>query len=146
MKAKRKEKEKRSEKKKGSAQNQTWDLRSTRRPASLPLGHMEHSEKNCRKYIIETVSPSTSASATVYTVDRAVLNMNSKVFFRRMTAVWTVKTQRKRISSPLNNGSPTKPIRYTLVCEQNVFCFRDVRSYLAESVVSLSCGKLLRHG
>ena len=47
-----------------------------------------------------------------------------------MTAVWTVKTQSKRISSHLKNGSPTKPIRYKLVCEQNVFCYRDVRSYL----------------
>ena len=105
-----------------------------------------NSEKNLRKYIIETVFPSTSACATVYTVDRALLNMNSKVFFRRMTAVCTVKTQRKRISSHLKNGSPTKPIRYKLVCEQNVFCYRDVRSYLAESIVSLSCGQLLRHG
>ena len=33
--------------------------------------------------------------------------MNSKIFFRRMTAVWTVKTQRKCISSHLHveNGS-----------------------------------------
>ena len=36
-----------------------------------------------------------------------------------MTAVWTVKTQRKRISSHLKNRSPTKPIRYKLVCEQS---------------------------
>ena len=41
--------------------------------------------------------------------------MNSKIFFRRMTAVFTVKTQRKRISSHLKNGTPTKPIRYKLV-------------------------------
>ena len=36
-------------------------------------------------------------------------NMNSKILFRRMTAVWTVKTQRKCISSHLHvkNGSPT---------------------------------------
>ena len=35
--------------------------------------------------------------------------MSSKIFFRRMTAVWTVNTQRKRISSHLHveNGSPT---------------------------------------
>ena len=55
--------------------------------------------------------------------------MNSKVFFRRMTAVWIVKTQRKRISSHLKNGSPIKPM-YKLVCEENVFCYRDVLSYL----------------
>ena len=58
------------------------------------------------------------------------LNMNSKIFFRRMTAVWTVKTQRKRMSSHLKHGSPTKPIRYKLVCEQNVFYYRDFFSYL----------------
>ena len=47
-----------------------------------------------------------------------------------MTTVWTVKTQRKRISSHLKNGSPAKPNQYKLVCEQNVFCYRDFRSYL----------------
>ena len=41
-----------------------------------------------------------------------------------------MKTLRKRISSHLKNGSPTKPIRYKLVCEQNVFCYCVVRSYL----------------
>ena len=56
--------------------------------------------------------------------------MNSKIFFRRLTAVWTVKTQRQRISWHLKNGSPTKSIWYKLVCEQNVFCYRDFRSYL----------------
>ena len=56
--------------------------------------------------------------------------MNSKIFFRRMTAVWTVKTQRKRMSSHLKHGSRTKPIRYQLVCEQNVFYYRDFHSYL----------------
>ena len=81
-------------------------------------------------YIIKTLSPRTSATATCIKLIRALLNMNSKIVFRRMTAVWTVKTQSKRISSHLKNGSPTKPIRYKLVCEQNVFCYRDVRSYL----------------
>ena len=35
--------------------------------------------------------------------------MSSKIFFRRMTAAWTVKTQRKCISSHLHveNGGPT---------------------------------------
>ena len=41
-----------------------------------------------------------------------------------------MKTQRKRISSYLKHGSPTKPIRYKSVCEQKVFCYPDVRSYL----------------
>ena len=59
--------------------------------------------------------------------------MNSKTFFRRMTVVLTVKTQRKRISSNLKNGSPTKPIRHELVWEQNVFCYLDYRSYLEDS-------------
>ena len=44
----------------------------------------------------------------LYKVDRALLNMNSKIFFRRMTVVLTVKTQLKRISSHLKNGNPTK--------------------------------------
>ena len=30
----------------------------------------------------------------------------------------------------ISYGSPTKPIRYKRVCEQNVFCYRDFRSYL----------------
>lgn len=59
--------------------------------------------------------------------------MSSKIFFRRMTAAWTVKTQRRCISSHLHveNGRPqSRTIRYKLVCEQNVFCYRDVRSYV----------------
>ena len=59
--------------------------------------------------------------------------MNSKTFFRRMTVVLTVKTQRKRISSNLKNESPTNPIRHELVCEQNVFCYLDFRSYLEDN-------------
>ena len=59
--------------------------------------------------------------------------MNSKTFFRRMTVVLTVKTQRKRISSNLKNLSPTKPIQHELVCEQNMFCYLDFRSYLEDN-------------
>ena len=80
--------------------------------------------------ILLKLFPLALPTTRLYTVDRALLNMNPKVFFRRMTAVWTVKSQRKRISLHLKNGSPTKPIRYKLVCEENVFCYRDVRSYL----------------
>ena len=47
-----------------------------------------------------------------------------------MTLVLTVKTQRKQISSYLKNRIPTKPIRYKLVCEQNVFCYLGFRSYV----------------
>ena len=50
-----------------------------------------------------------------------------------MTVVLTVKTQRKRISSNLKNGSPTNPIRHELVCEKNVFCYLDFRSYLEDN-------------
>ena len=74
-------------------------------------------------------------------------NTNSKIFFRRMTAVLTVKSQRKCIWFPRfsllaftrpygaretgrrareNLGTKfcqTKPVRYKLVCEQNVFCY-----------------------
>ena len=62
------------------------------------------------------------AQLDLYKVDRALLNMNSKIFFRRMTADLTVTTQLQRISSHLKKGCPTKPIRYKLVHEQNVFC------------------------
>ena len=48
--------------------------------------------------------------------------MNSKIFFRRMTAVWSVKTQRKRISSHLKNESPTKP-RYSINSSTSKMCF-----------------------
>ena len=47
-----------------------------------------------------------------------------------MTAVLTVKTQRTRISSHLKNRCPTRPIRYKLVCEKNVFCYLDFCLYL----------------
>lgn len=50
-----------------------------------------------------------------------------------MTVVLTVKTQRKRISSNLKNVSPTKPIQHELVCEQNMFCYLDFRSYLEDN-------------
>ena len=56
----------------------------------------------------------------------------SKIFFRRVTAVSTVKTQRRCISSHLHvsNGSPTAQADIRLVCEQIVFCSRDVRFHL----------------
>ena len=51
-------------------------------------------------------------------------NINSKIFLR-IPASWTVKTQRKRISSNLKNGRPTKrgtqreysskPLKYSIV-------------------------------
>ena len=66
----------------------------------------------------------------LYKVDRALLNTNSKIPFRRMTAVLTVKTQRKLISSHFKNRCRTKPIRYKLVCYENVFCYLDFRSHL----------------
>ena len=47
-----------------------------------------------------------------------------------MTAVLSVRKQLNRIPWNLKNRCPTKPIRSKLVCEQNVFCYLDVRSYL----------------
>ena len=57
--------------------------------------------------------------------------MNSKIFFRRIPAGWTVKTQRKRISSNLKNGL-AQLSRYGInqVNSQNVFRYGDFRSYL----------------
>ena len=66
----------------------------------------------------------------LYKVDRALLNTNSKIPFRRMTTVLTVKTQRKLISSQLKNRCRTKPIRYKLVCHKNVFYYLDFRLYI----------------
>ena len=45
------------------------------------------------------------AQLDLYKVDRALLNMNSKIFFRRMTAVLTVTTQLQRISSHLRKDA-----------------------------------------
>ena len=47
-----------------------------------------------------------------------------------MTAVLTLKTQRKLILSHLKNRCRTKPIGYKFVCHENVFCYLDFRSYL----------------
>ena len=106
-KTQRKEKTEKKRREIGSAGDQTGELRraGSYRYHKAKGTHWE----NCRKYIIKTLSPRTSASATcIYKVDRALLNMNSKILFRRMIAVWTVKTRCKRISLHLKNGSPTE--------------------------------------
>ena len=59
----------------------------------------------------------------LYKVDRAPLNMNSKVFFRRKTAVWTVKTLRKRISSHLKNAFKVQLSRYGINSSASKTCF-----------------------
>ena len=99
MKTKRKEKEKnkrRKEKKrreKNSAQNRTQDLKRT----GPKLYHYAtwNTQKALLKFYYQNLP--------------ALLNVNSKIFFRRVTAVSTVKTQRKCISSHLHvkNGRPT---------------------------------------
>ena len=66
-----------------------------------------------------------SSRTYLYKVDRALLNMNSRIFFRRMAAVLTVKTQRKCISSHLKNGNPIKPTRL----RANEFRYLDFRSH-----------------
>ena len=56
--------------------------------------------------------------------DQALLNTNSKLFFWRMTGVFMVKTEFKCIlSHVLKNRCPTEPIRYKLICKQNLFCY-----------------------
>ena len=61
---------------------------------ALPLGQMEQTSSLGEILLLKPSS---------------LINVNSKIFFRRTTAVSTVKTQRKCISSHLHvkNGSPT---------------------------------------
>lgn len=62
--------------------------------------------------------------------DQALLNTNSKLFFWRMTGVFMVKTEFKCIlSHVLKNRCPTEPIRYKLICKQNLFCYLVFWSY-----------------
>ena len=104
---KRKEKRKRGEEKKKKRQV----LPSNAGPSTRRAWHYHQATPNTQgkfwKYIMKTLSSRTY----LYKVDRALLNMNSRIFFRRMAAVLTVKTQRKCISSHLKNGNPIKPTR-----------------------------------
>ena len=52
---------------------------------------------------ISKAFPQNFRQRALYKVDRALLNTNSKILFRRGTTVLTVKTERKRISSHLKN-------------------------------------------
>ena len=61
---------------------------------SLPLGHVEHTKRDVENILLNPF-PYNFRQRYLYKVDRAVLNMNSKIFFRRITGVWTVKSQRK---------------------------------------------------
>ena len=94
----------------------------TPRAKSLPPSHVEHTAYNVENIVLKPFPLETSASTTRTKIDRALFNMNSKIFFRRMTAVWSVKTQRKRISSHLKNESPTKP-RYSINSSASKMCF-----------------------
>ena len=95
MKTKGKEKAKKDEKKR-SEEKKVISGTPTHRVKALPLGHVK--QRRCVEILL--LKPSSL---------QALLNVNSKIFFRRMTAVSTVKTQRRCISSHLhvNNGSPT---------------------------------------
>ena len=67
---------------------------STHRAKALPLGHVEHTERFVEILLLKPWSR---------------IKREFKDIFRRMTAVSTVKTQRKCISSHLHvkNGTPT---------------------------------------
>ena len=52
----KKEEKKRSEEKKVIGSNSSSGP-STHRAKALPLGHVEHTEKNCRNFIIKTFEP-----------------------------------------------------------------------------------------
>ena len=81
---------------------------------------MERNE-NIVENILSTFLPEHFRQRDLYKVDRTLLNMNSKVFFRRMTTVWTVKTQRKRISSHLRTEA--QQTRYGINWSASKTCF-----------------------
>ena len=95
----------------------------------LPLSHVEHIV-NATIIFYWKALPQNFRQRALYKVDRAPLNTDSKIPFRRMTAVLTLKTQRKLILSHLKNRFRTKPIQYKFVCHENVFCYLYFRSYL----------------
>ena len=73
-----------------------------------------HPNRNFRKFVVNGKHSllKTSASATcIKLIEPYFKNMNSKIFFRIITAVLTVKHISK---SHLKNGCPTKPTRYKL--------------------------------
>ena len=101
MKTKRKEKEKKKEEKKRKEAKRikffpdSNSNSSARLAKALPLGHVECTGRSVEILLLKPSS--------------LMKHEFKKIFFRRMTAVWTVKTQRKSISSHLRvkNGSPT---------------------------------------
>ena len=90
---------------------------------------MEHIV-NAKIIFYSKAFPKNFRQRALYKVDRTPLNMDSKIPFKRMTAVLTLKTQRKLILSYLKNRCRTKPIRYKFVCHENVFFYLEFCSYL----------------
>ena len=94
-KKKKKKRRRRKEKKRKEAKRKKFGPESISRPSThrvkaLPLGHVEHTGNSVEILLLK---PSSLL----------------KIFFRRITAVSTVKPQRRSISSHLHvkNGSPT---------------------------------------
>ena len=99
---------------------------------SLPLCHMGTYHQGDDNIVFKQF-PIELWPACPVLAHQALLNTNSKLFFWRMTGVVTVKTEKKNklkcILSHLKNRCPTEPIRYKLICKQNVFCYLVFCSY-----------------
>lgn len=66
------------------------------------------------------------------------INKNAKLFFTRMTGVFTVKNELKRISSHLKNICPTKAIRYKLVWEQNMCFVNSIFAHILKLMIQIA--------
>lgn len=90
---------------------------------------------NLRRLLLQFTTRVTTHDIITTPANKACVNTNSKVFFRRMTGVLPVKKKKqtkKQFKSHLKNRCPTRPIRQ-LVCKvgrKRVFSYFDFRSYL----------------
>ena len=87
---------------------------------------------NLRRLLLQFTTGVTTHDIIITPANKACVNTNSKIFFRRMTGVLPVKKKKKQFKSHLKNRCPTRPIRQ-LVCKvgrKRVFSCFDFRSYL----------------
>ena len=98
---KKQKKKRKEEKKKNTFCPESSLGISTRQSVSLPLRHYWKVTDDIS--LLVKLSPWNFGQRALYKVDRALLNTNSKILFRRGTTVLTVQTERKRISSHLKN-------------------------------------------
>lgn len=90
---------------------------------------------NLRRLLLQFTTRVTTHDIITTPANKACVNTNSKVFFRRMTGVLPVKKKKqtkKQFKSHLKNRCPTRPIRQLVwkVGRKRVFSYFDFRSYL----------------